>query len=65
MKCLLEVPKENSRKYLDWKTTDGQAHPVANNLLPVKTDLYQQGLSECYSDFYLKKGRMGEKRKAF
>lgn len=63
---MLEVPKENCTKYLGWKTADGQAHPVVNHLLSVKTDLYQQGLSECYSEFYQKKTqKVGEKRKAF
>lgn len=57
--------KENRRKYLDWKTADGQAHPEVNHLLSMKTDLYQQGLSEYYGEFYQKNRRMGEKRKAF
>lgn len=56
---MLEVPKENCTKYLGWKTADGQAHPVVNHLLSVKTDLYQQGLSECYSEFYQKKNPEG------
>lgn len=62
IKYLLQVPKENCRKYLDWKTADGQAHPVVNHLLSVKTDLYQQGLSKWYSEFY-QKSEGGEEEK--
>lgn len=62
IKYLLEVPKQNGRKYLDWKTADGQAHPVVNHLLTVKSDLYQQGLSESYSEFYQKGEDGGEEK---
>lgn len=48
------MPKQNCRKYLDWKTADGQAQPVVNLLLTVKTDLYQQGLRESYREFHQK-----------
>lgn len=62
IKYFLDVPKQYCRKYLDWKTADGQAQPVVNLLLTVKTDLYQQGLSESYSEFY-QKWESGEEEK--